>query len=109
MSSSQPGEDGVERLEDRHLGAEVGQERGELAPDDAAADDGDRSRELLEVEELVGRHDPAPVDLEAGQQERHRSGRQDDVAADDDPAGILPVDHFDAVVRLERARARSAW
>ena len=98
-------EDGVECLQDRHLGAEVGQERRELTPDDAAADDHGRGGERLEVEELVGRHDQSTVDLEAGQQERYRSGRQDDVAADNDAAGIPPVDDFDTVVRLERARA----
>ena len=32
-----------------------------------------RRRELLEVEELVGGHDPAPVHLEAGQDVRHRA------------------------------------
>ncbi len=100
------GEDRVERLEDRHLGAEVGQERGELAPDHPAADDGDRGRELLEVEELVRGHDPAPVDLEAGQAGGHRPGRQDDVAAHHDAAGILTVEHLDAAVGLEGARAR---
>jgi hypothetical protein len=46
------------------------------------------------------------VELEAGQQERYRSGRKDDVPADNDAAGILPVHYFDAVIRLERARAR---
>ena len=63
-------QDGVERLEDRDLGAEVGQQRGELAADHPAADDRDRGRQLLEVEELVRGHDPAPVDLEAGQDVR---------------------------------------
>ena len=100
------GEDGVERLEDRHLGAEVGQERGELAPDHPAPDDGDRGRQLLEVQELVRGHDPAPVDLEAGQACGHRPGRQDDVATDHDAAGVLTVDHLDVAVGLQGARAR---
>ena len=100
MSSSHPSQDGVERLEDGDLGAEVGQERSELAPDDAAADDDDRGRQLLEVEELVGRHDQAAVDLEARQRAGHRARRQHDVAADDDPAGILAVDHLDAAAVL---------
>ena len=105
MSSSQPGEDGVERLEDRHLGAEVRQQRGELAPDDAAADDGHRGRQLLEVEELVRRHDPAPVDLEAGQQVRGTDpAARTTLRPTTTAAGVLPVDHLDAAVGLERAR-----
>ena len=97
-------QDAVQRLEDRDLGAQVGQQRGELAADHATTDDGDRRRKLLQIQELVGGHDPAAVHLEPGQHVGHRSGRQHHVAPDDHLAGVLAVDHLDPVVGQERPR-----
>ena len=71
--------------------------------------DGHRGRDLLEVEELVGGHDPAAVDLEPGQGPGHRAGGQDDVAADDHPTGILTVDDPHPAIGLEGARCRRGW
>src|SRR5579872_1449690 len=70
-----------ERLEHRHLHAEVRHHRGELAADGAPADDGGRARERRQREHLVGGHDVLAVGLEAGDEPRHRPGRQHDVAA----------------------------
>ena len=108
MSSSQPERMVSSASRIVTLEPEVGQERGELAADHPAADDGDRGRELLEIQELVRGHHPAPVDLEAGQPGGHRPGRQDDVAAHHDAAGILTVDHFDVPVGPEGPGSRES-
>ena len=72
-SLSRPGRIFGQRLEDRDLGAEVGEQRGELAADHAAADDGGALRQLADREELVGRHHDLAVDVEARQRARHRA------------------------------------
>src|SRR5579875_2321649 len=90
-----------QRLEARDLGAEVGEQRGELAADGAAADDDGRGGQLLEVEHLVGgEHEPA-VDVEAGDGARHRTGGDDHVL----PAELGPVRDADHVVGPEGAGA----
>ena len=64
-------------LEDRHLRAEVGEHRRELAPDGTATDHDRRGRQRREVEELVGGDDEGALDIEAGDRPRHRSGGED--------------------------------
>ena len=73
------GQDLGQRLEDRDLGAEVGHDRGELAADGAAADDDRATTAAVEHQHLVGGHDEAAVDLEAGDRAGHRARREDHV------------------------------
>ena len=51
------GEDRGQRLEQRDLAADVGEVRRELAADRAAADDRGARRDLVELEQVVGRED----------------------------------------------------
>ena len=61
------GQDARQRLEERHLAADVGQQRRELAADRAAADDQHAGRHLVELEHVVGRQDALAVEVEPGQ------------------------------------------
>ena len=56
-SVSQPGEDLGQAFEDRDLRAEVGERAGELATDGAATDHRDATRDVVEHQDLVARHD----------------------------------------------------
>ena len=76
------GKDLGETLEDRDLGAEVGERRCELAADRAAADDGDAGGHVVEIEDLVARHDRTAT-VEAGDRAWHRAGGEDHVGAGD--------------------------
>ena len=71
-----------QRLDDVHLGAEGAPDARELDTDDAAAEDGDLLRHMVELQRLLG-GDDAPADLEARQRARVGAGREDDVLARD--------------------------
>jgi hypothetical protein len=75
------GEDLGQHLEHGHLGSQLAEEGGELHPHDAAADDDQPLRQLLELEDCGG------VDrvLDAFDRDprRHRAGGEDDVAGRD--------------------------
>ena len=100
-SSSSCGISVGEHLDDRHLGAEALEDRGELAADDAAAEDDEPLRHLR-LREQAGRVDAArrvePVDRRA---HRERAGR-DDRALEGD---VLPALDRDRVRVLEAAGA----
>ena len=99
------GEDLGQRLEDRDLGAEVGEHRRELAADDAAADDGGALGQLGDRQELVGGHDDRAVDVEAGQRAGHRArGQHDGVAGELEVAGGA-AGHGDPLAGVEAAVA----
>ena len=51
-----------QQLEDRDLAAEAAEDRRELHADGAAAHDGDRLRDLLQVDGLVARDDALAID-----------------------------------------------
>ena len=91
-----PGQEGVEGLDDRHPSPEVGQEGGELAPDGAAADDGDGRRDALEGEELVRGDDGLTVDLETREGPRHRPWSEHDVAPLHHRPRLRAIDDLDA-------------
>ena len=114
-------EDLREGLEDGDLGAEVGEQRRELAPDHAATDDGGALRQLADRQELVGRHHDLAVDVEAGQRAGHRARRQHHRVAGelevaraaarhgDALAGVQPpvaVEHRDLAALQQRRRGR---
>src|SRR5207248_11790560 len=61
-----------QHLEDRDLGADVDEERRELAPDRAAADHRDPAGHFGELEHIVGGEDAFAVELETGDRERAR-------------------------------------
>ena len=66
------GEDIRQPLDDAHLGAERGEDRGELAADDAAADDRQSFRECRECQDAIGRDDAG--EAEAGNRDRGGGG-----------------------------------
>ena len=98
------GQDLRQPLEDRDLGAEVGERRGELAADGAAADDDHPLGHVVEVEHLVARHDRAAA-LEVGDHPGHRAGGQDDVGAGDLGGRAVGRRDRDDVVGAEAADA----
>ena len=84
LGRHQPGE----RLDDRDLGAEGLEDRGELDADHAAAQDHDAWRHGVQGQRLLAGHDPAG-DLQAGQALGVGTGGQHDVAPDQ-PATARP-------------------
>ena len=76
------GQDLRQRFEDRDLGADVDEERRELAADRAAADRPRRARDTVELEHVIGRQHALAVELEArtGERARRRPVASDDVA-----------------------------
>jgi hypothetical protein len=67
-----------QRLNDRHLGAELGECHAELHPDIARADHGERSRNLGQGQRVRRRQDVA-AELERRQFHRRRAGRDDEM------------------------------
>ena len=61
------GQDAVEILDHRHLGAEAAPHRAELQADHAGADDDEALRHALELERAGGGHHDLLVDLDARQ------------------------------------------
>ena len=72
-------QDAVEHLDDRHLGAHVRIEAGELDPDRARADDQQFGRHLLRHHRVAVGPDALAVGLGEGQVARARAGGDDDV------------------------------
>ena len=72
------GQDARQHLDDRHLGAEVRIEAGELDPDRARADHQQLGRHLLRHQRVPVGPDPLPVRLGEGQVPRPRAGRDQD-------------------------------
>ena len=97
------GEDGRERLEHRHPGAQVAEQRGKLAPDGPAPHHGHGGRELLEGQELIRGHHQLAVDVEPRNGPGYRPGGQDDVRPDDLGGGSVVAGHLDPVVGEEPA------
>ena len=75
------GQDAGQRLDQRHVAADVAQQRRELAADRARADDQHSARYLVEHQHVVGVEDAVAVELEPGQRPRERAGRQDQPGA----------------------------
>jgi hypothetical protein len=75
------GQDRGQRLEDCHLAPDVRQIRRELATDRAPTDDRGARRYLVELEEVVGREDLLPVELQSGQLAGQRAGGEDQCVA----------------------------
>ena len=73
------GQDAVEHLDHRHLGAERAIEAGELDADRAGADDQQRFRQRLRHHRFLVGPDQLAVGLQARQRARPRAGREDDV------------------------------
>src|SRR6185295_8339548 len=71
------GQDLGQRLEDGDLAADVAQEGGELAADGTAADDRHPGRHVVEIENVIGVHDPFAVDLNARKAAGARPGGED--------------------------------
>jgi hypothetical protein len=71
------GQQRVGELDDRHLRPQFGEERADLEPDDAAADDHQRRRRLGEVQGFLRAEDVLAVDDEAGDREGFRAGGHD--------------------------------
>src|SRR5665647_2067882 len=88
-----------ESLDDRDLGAERLEDRGELDADDAATEDDDAGWDEVEEERLLAGHDPA-VNVQPREGLGVGAGSQDDVLADQLAAGDL-----DGVLGHETARA----
>jgi hypothetical protein len=86
-----------ECLDDGDVGAEGLPDAGELHADHAAAEDDHAARDVVEVERLVGGHDPT-ADLQARQALGVRAGREDDVAA-----GVALAVDLDGVGRDQAA------
>ncbi|EGE56106.1 hypothetical protein RHECNPAF_750070 [Rhizobium etli CNPAF512] len=78
-------EDGIEIFDDGDLGAEPRPDRAEFEADDAAADDDQRFRHLVERDAAGGRDDGLFIDLDlhAGNAGDIRTGGDDDVLAFD--------------------------
>src|SRR6185437_14867024 len=74
-----PRQDVRQRLDDRHLGAELGVERPDLDPDVPAADDHEALGDRGEIERAGRVDDPLPVELEPRDLDRPRPGGDDDV------------------------------
>ena len=72
------GQDAVEELDHRHLGAEPPPDRAELEADDAGADDDELLRRLGERERAGRGDDGLLVDLDAGQARDVGAGGDDD-------------------------------
>ena len=72
------GQDAVEELDDRHLGAEPPPDRADLQPDDAGADDEQPLRHALQLQRAGRGDDPLLVDLDAGERRRIGAGGDDD-------------------------------
>ncbi len=112
------GQDLVHQLEDHDLRADIDQQAGEFAPDDAAPDDAHALRPLRPIEGMVGADDPLAVEGEAGDLGGHRPGGEDDRPAlelggsfrplDRDLAGsgetAVSVDHLDLAALEEPAQ-----
>ncbi len=71
-----------EGLDDLHVHAEGAPDGGELDADDAAAQDRDLLRDVVELERLLARDDAA-ADLEAGERPGVGAGREDDALPGD--------------------------
>src|SRR5690606_12804262 len=80
----------VQRLDDRDLGAEVDVDVGELHPDRARADDGERLRQRLGEDRVIQAPVAVAVDLQDRDRARPRAGRDDDVLRLDHPLLALP-------------------
>ena len=80
-SSSHPGRIVGKGLEERDVHAEVGQHRGELAPDRPGTDHRRRTGQVAPVQELVGGLHIAPVHLEAVENPGHGTGSEHDVGS----------------------------
>src|SRR3712207_1977414 len=78
----------LEALDDGHVDAEGLPGAGELAADDAAAEDDRRGRYAVHVQRVVAGDDPRPVDVQAGQRPGVGTGGQQHVLA----LVALPVD-----------------
>ena len=71
-----------QRLDDRHLGAELGEGHAELHPDIARADHRERLRNLGQ-RQRIGRRQNVAAELERRQFHRLRAGRKDEMLGDD--------------------------
>ena len=76
-----PGEDLGKGLEEGDVHAEVGEHRGELAPDRPGTDHRRRTGQVAPVQELVGGLHIAPVHLEAVEHPGHGTGSEHDVGS----------------------------
>ena len=79
-------------LDDRHFGTERLPDAGELAADDAAAEDDDRAGNPIQFQGMLAREYPLPVDRQAGQGAGVRPAREDQVSA-----GVGVVSYGDGV------------
>src|SRR5581483_10206327 len=68
------GDERVEHLDDRHLGAEAAEDRGELAADDAATENDETSRHALLREQPGGVDAAGRVEAWNRRAERERAG-----------------------------------
>ena len=92
-----------QQLDDRDLAAEAPEDRRELDADGAAAHDGDRLRNLLQVDRFVAGDDSLAVDLDARHAARLRSGGDDDFLARRERL-LLSVDDLDTAFAGEARR-----
>ena len=76
-------EDARQRLDDGDLGAELRVDHAELEADVAAADHDHALRDVVERERAGRVDDALLIDLEAGDLDRPRAGREHDVLGDD--------------------------
>ena len=104
------GEEVVERLEDRHLGAEPPPHAAELEADDPRSDDAEPSRDIGERERAFVVDNAIAIDLGDPDPDRNRAGGKDDVPRGQAPAlaGAVQGD-LDPAISLEGGETRDRF
>ena len=100
------GQDPVEELHHRHLGAEPRPHRAELEADRTCTHHEQLLRHALELERTRRRHDPLLVDRHARERRRFRAGRDQDPLRLERAQSAAVLLHLDAAGRGDPRRAR---